>query len=346
MSENNKLYVGNLPFASTAQDLEALFGQVGTVNVVEIIFDKFTGRSRGFAFVTMANGDEAQKGVEKFHGHEIDGRALAVNIARPREERPARSFEGAAAVNAAATAAAGVVAAAVVATAAVAVAAVVVIAAAAIVEIAVNAAAATAANKPPLPLSVQKPDARPAFLFSYCASAGSGLVRCGRRALPTTGLPFTFQCLTVGAACSNPRPREQALSLISQLPACRTAPEACSPRCSTLARKSSALQKPLRPRRVRQRARPVFAKQRVAEPGDELVAPDRAARRAAPAARSPAARLPRPRPPPPGRHPSGAAVHAPGDAPSPGQTPANRNPSVGSPCARRYACAASPWSGA
>lgn len=88
MSENNKLYVGNLPFASTAQDLEALFGQVGTVNVVEIIFDKFTGRSRGFAFVTMGSGDEAQKGVEKFHGHEIEGRALAVNIARPREERP------------------------------------------------------------------------------------------------------------------------------------------------------------------------------------------------------------------------------------------------------------------
>jgi len=91
MSENNKLYVGNLPFASTAQDLEALFGQVGTVNVVEIIFDKFTGRSRGFAFVTMANGDEAQKAVEKFHGHEMEGRALAVNIARPREERPPRS---------------------------------------------------------------------------------------------------------------------------------------------------------------------------------------------------------------------------------------------------------------
>lgn len=88
MSENNKLYVGNLPFASTAQDLEALFGQVGTVSVVEIIFDKFTGRSRGFAFVTMGSGDEAQKAVEKFHGHELEGRALAVNIARPREERP------------------------------------------------------------------------------------------------------------------------------------------------------------------------------------------------------------------------------------------------------------------
>jgi RNA recognition motif-containing protein len=90
--ENSKLYVGNLPFASTAQDLEALFGQVGTVNVVEIIFDKFTGRSRGFAFVTMANGDEAQKAVEQFHGHEVEGRALSVNIARPREERAPRSF--------------------------------------------------------------------------------------------------------------------------------------------------------------------------------------------------------------------------------------------------------------
>jgi cold-inducible RNA-binding protein len=90
--ENSKLYVGNLPFASTAQDLEALFGQIGTVSVVEIIFDKFTGRSRGFAFVTMGTPEEAQKAVEKFHGHELEGRALAVNIARPREERAPRSF--------------------------------------------------------------------------------------------------------------------------------------------------------------------------------------------------------------------------------------------------------------
>ncbi len=89
--DNSKLYVGNLPFASTAQDLEALFGQVGTVSVVEIIFDKFTGRSRGFAFVTMTSGEEAQKAVEKFHGFQMEGRALAVNIARPREERPPRS---------------------------------------------------------------------------------------------------------------------------------------------------------------------------------------------------------------------------------------------------------------
>jgi RNA recognition motif-containing protein len=91
MSDNNKLYVGNLPFASTAQDLEALFGQVGTVSVVEIIFDKFTGRSRGFAFVTMGTAEEAQKAVEKYHGHELEGRALAVNIARPREERAPRT---------------------------------------------------------------------------------------------------------------------------------------------------------------------------------------------------------------------------------------------------------------
>lgn len=94
MSDNAKLYVGNLPFASTAQDIESLFSQVGTVSVVEIIFDKFTGRSRGFAFVTMGSPEEAQKAVEKFHGHQLEGRPLAVNIARPREERAPRSFGG------------------------------------------------------------------------------------------------------------------------------------------------------------------------------------------------------------------------------------------------------------
>lgn len=92
--ENSKLYVGNLPFTSTAQDLEALFGQAGTVSVVEIIFDKFTGRSRGFAFITMGSPEDAQKAVEKFHGHELGGRQLAVNIARPREERPPREGGG------------------------------------------------------------------------------------------------------------------------------------------------------------------------------------------------------------------------------------------------------------
>lgn len=88
--ENTKLYVGNLPFATTAQDLEALFGQAGTVSVVEIIFDKFTGRSRGFAFVTMGSAEEAQKAVDQFNNYDLGGRKLGVNIARPREERPPR----------------------------------------------------------------------------------------------------------------------------------------------------------------------------------------------------------------------------------------------------------------
>ncbi len=88
--ENSKLYVGNLPFATTAQEVEALFAQAGTVSVVEIVFDKFTGRSRGFAFVTMASPAEAQAAIEKLHGHDITGRALTVTLARPREERAPR----------------------------------------------------------------------------------------------------------------------------------------------------------------------------------------------------------------------------------------------------------------
>ena len=87
MSENNKLYVGNLPFASTAQDLEALFGQVGTVSVVEIIFDKFTGRSRGFAFVEMGTAEEAAAAIEQFNGKDFGGRNLTVNEAKPRADR-------------------------------------------------------------------------------------------------------------------------------------------------------------------------------------------------------------------------------------------------------------------
>lgn len=92
--DNAKLYVGNIPFATGAQDLQDLFAQVGTVATVEIIFDKFTGRSRGFAFVTMGSPEDAQKAVEKFNGYSIEGRAITVNIARPREERPPRQFGG------------------------------------------------------------------------------------------------------------------------------------------------------------------------------------------------------------------------------------------------------------
>ncbi|MDD5350640.1 MAG: RNA-binding protein [Chthoniobacteraceae bacterium] len=95
---NNKLYVGNLPFSVTEPDLQDLFGQAGTVSDVMLVQDKFTGKSRGFAFVTMSSEGEAQSAIEQFHGKALEGRPLTVNVARPREERPpgaggGRSFE-------------------------------------------------------------------------------------------------------------------------------------------------------------------------------------------------------------------------------------------------------------
>jgi len=88
-----KLFVGNLPFNATTADLEALFGQVGTVSSVNIITDKFTGRSRGFGFVEMGSSQDAQTAIERFNGHELHGRALTVNEAKPQEPRSGgRSF--------------------------------------------------------------------------------------------------------------------------------------------------------------------------------------------------------------------------------------------------------------
>ena len=89
-----KLYVGNLPFSTTEIDLQDLFAQAGTVAGVEIIQDKFTGKSRGFAFVTMGSDDEAQNAITQFHGKPIDGRTLTVNEARPREDRPSGGYGG------------------------------------------------------------------------------------------------------------------------------------------------------------------------------------------------------------------------------------------------------------
>lgn len=91
---NTKLYVGNLPFSSTAQELQDLFSQAGTVASVDLIFDKFTGRSRGFAFVAMSTPEEAQAAVQKFNGFPMNNRNLTVNEARPKEERPPRQFDG------------------------------------------------------------------------------------------------------------------------------------------------------------------------------------------------------------------------------------------------------------
>jgi RNA recognition motif-containing protein len=83
-----KLFVGNLPFNTTAPDLEELFSQVGAVESANVITDKFTGKSRGFGFVEMAERQGAQAAIERFHGYELRGRALTVNEAKPRAERP------------------------------------------------------------------------------------------------------------------------------------------------------------------------------------------------------------------------------------------------------------------
>ena len=84
----NKLYVGNLSFDTTEIDLQDLFAEAGTVTEAALMQDKFTGKSRGFAFVTMSSDEEAQKAISLFHGKTVQGRALTVNEARPREDRP------------------------------------------------------------------------------------------------------------------------------------------------------------------------------------------------------------------------------------------------------------------
>lgn len=82
-----KLYVGNLSFNTTAEDLTELFGGVGTVQSANVIEDRETGRSRGFGFVEMSSNEEGQNAIEQFNGKEIDGRELKVNEAKPQENR-------------------------------------------------------------------------------------------------------------------------------------------------------------------------------------------------------------------------------------------------------------------
>jgi RNA recognition motif-containing protein len=95
-----KLYVGNLAFETTENDLQDLFEQHGTVNEVNLMMDRMTGKSRGFAFVTMNDAEQAKAAMSATNGKELNGRALNVNEARPREERPRasngskRSFSG------------------------------------------------------------------------------------------------------------------------------------------------------------------------------------------------------------------------------------------------------------
>jgi RNA recognition motif-containing protein len=82
-----KLFVGNLSFNITENDLQDAFAAHGTVVEANLMMDRATGRPRGFAFVTMSSDEEAQKAIEAMNGKELGGRALTVNIARPREER-------------------------------------------------------------------------------------------------------------------------------------------------------------------------------------------------------------------------------------------------------------------
>ena len=86
----NRLFVGNLSYQTMENDLQEYFAQAGVVTSVNLMLDKMTGKSRGFAFVEFATPEEANKAVEQFHNKEFQGRTLTVNIARPREERQPR----------------------------------------------------------------------------------------------------------------------------------------------------------------------------------------------------------------------------------------------------------------
>jgi len=82
-----KLYVGNLSFQTSRDDLQELFAQAGTVESASVVEDRETGRSRGFGFVEMSSNEEGQAAIQQFNGKEVNGRSLTVNEARPREDR-------------------------------------------------------------------------------------------------------------------------------------------------------------------------------------------------------------------------------------------------------------------
>jgi RNA recognition motif-containing protein len=90
----NKLYVGNLPYSVTSEDLEQMFSSHGTVQSAQVISDKFSGQSKGFGFVEMGSDQEAQDAINALNGQQHEGRALTVNEARPREDRGGRGGGG------------------------------------------------------------------------------------------------------------------------------------------------------------------------------------------------------------------------------------------------------------
>lgn len=89
--DKNKLFVGNLPWTATTDSLREMFTAFGEITDVIVITDRYTGRSKGFGFVTFANEEDAQKAIAEMGDKEIEGRKIVVNVAKPREERPARS---------------------------------------------------------------------------------------------------------------------------------------------------------------------------------------------------------------------------------------------------------------
>jgi RNA recognition motif-containing protein len=89
-----KLYVGNLSYSTTAETLETLFAEAGTVESVDLIKDRASGRSKGFGFVVMGSQSEMEKAIQMFNGYNLDERELTVNIARPREPRSSSGYGG------------------------------------------------------------------------------------------------------------------------------------------------------------------------------------------------------------------------------------------------------------
>ncbi len=88
----NKVYIGSLSFDTTEDTLKDLFSQAGTVNSVVIVMDKFSGRSKGFAFVEMSSEEEAKKAIEMLNGKELDGRNIVVDEAKPMVKKPFKKF--------------------------------------------------------------------------------------------------------------------------------------------------------------------------------------------------------------------------------------------------------------
>lgn len=90
---NTRLFVGSLPYSATSSQIEELFAKQGKVVNVNLITDKFSGQSKGFAFVEMASEEEAQKAIKELNNYSLDGRTIVVNIARPKEERSNSGFQ-------------------------------------------------------------------------------------------------------------------------------------------------------------------------------------------------------------------------------------------------------------